>query len=70
MSNSILSQFLEKKQERADEYALLIESMMNNYEAYSWAEATLIGIYDFIQDNGYITDKQANAVDNIRRKML
>lgn len=61
-----ISQFLNKKAEGADEYALIIESMMNNPEAYGFAEATLVGIYDFIKENGYISDKQITTINNIK----
>lgn len=58
--------FLAKKEDRASKYLKIIEDMMGDYENYHFAEDTLIGIYDYVLANNDITDKQVQAVENIR----
>lgn len=58
--------FLAKKSKHAEEYLKIIEEMMGDYETYHFAEETLIGIYDYVLANNEITEKQMQAVDNIR----
>ena len=65
-----VSQFLSKIETKAADYIDIIEDMLGNYSTYGWAESTLVGIYDFIKKNGYITDKQIEAVENIRQSRL
>jgi len=66
----VVSQFLSKRETKAADYIDIIEDMFDNYSTYGWAESTLVGIYDFIEKNGYITDKQIEAVENIRQSRL
>lgn len=67
---SVVDRFLSKKETRAAEYRELIEEMMGDYSRYGWAESTLLGIYDFINETGCITEKQIEAIENIRRSRL
>jgi|LSQX01.1.fsa_nt_gb hypothetical protein len=61
-----LHNFAKKHDERAAEWLQRIEDMLGDYETYGWAEDTLIGIYDHIMNTNSITDKQIQAVENIR----
>ena len=69
-AQDVVSQFLSKRETKATDYIDIIEDMLGNYSTYGWAESTLVGIYDFIEKNGYITDKQIEAVENIRQSRL
>ena len=69
-AQNVVSQFLSKGETKAAEYIDIIESMLGNYSAYGWAESTLVGIYEFIEKNGYITEKQIEVVENIRQSRL
>ena len=40
--------------------------MMINDELFGFALNTLEGIYEFVEDNKHITEKQKQAIDNIR----
>lgn len=64
--NNALEQFINKNSDRAEEYKLIIEDMMGDYSSYHYAESTLLGILDFIEQNDNITDAQVKAVENIR----
>jgi len=64
-AQDVVSQFLSKGENNTAEYIDIIESMLGDYSNYHWAESTLLGIYDFIEKEGYITEKQMEAVDNI-----
>lgn len=64
-SQNVLDQFINKNSKRASEYMAKIEEMMGQHHLYGYAESTLIGIYDYINENNTITDKQCQAVDNI-----
>ena len=66
MSDAI-EQFLNKTKSRADEYHNIIERMMGD-GTYSYAEGTLLGILDYVEENHTITDKQVEAIENIRQK--
>lgn len=66
-AQDVVSQFLSKGESNAAEYIELIEDMLGDYSKYHWAESTLLGIYDFIEKEGYITEKQMEAVDNIQQ---
>lgn len=61
-----IAAFLGKREDNAARYLEIIEEMLNDYEGYHWAESTLIDIYDFIEEHGYISEGQMTAVDNIR----
>lgn len=61
-----LDKFLKKSDDRAVKWLGIIEDMMGDYEKFGWAEDTLIGIYDHVMNNNSISDKQIEAVQNIR----
>ena len=69
-AQDVVSQFLSKGEIKAVEYIDIIEDMLGNYFTYGWAESTLVGIYEFIEKNGYITEKQIEVVENIRQSRL
>ncbi|KKU05033.1 MAG: hypothetical protein UX06_C0004G0001, partial [Candidatus Giovannonibacteria bacterium GW2011_GWA2_45_21] len=50
MSDNPLEQFINKKAKRAEEYREIIEEMMVDYSAYNYAESTLLGILEFIDE--------------------
>lgn len=64
---SAIDDFLNKKQELADKYLVII-SEMSNSEEYAYASDTLDGIYDDVADKGRITDAQIQAIENIQAK--
>jgi hypothetical protein len=66
-SKSVVDLFLQKGEDRAAEYIDILESMLGDDYHYGFAYTTLLGIYDFIEKHGYITEKQVEAVDNIRK---
>lgn len=61
-----LHNFAKKNEDRALKWLSTIEDMMGDYERFGWAEDTLIGIYDHVMSHNSITDKQIEAVENIR----
>lgn len=61
-----LEQFINKNSKRAEEYREIIEDMMGEHSRYGYAEQTLLGILDYIDEENNITDKQVEAVENIR----
>ena len=65
MSNA-LEQFINKNSKRAEEYREIIEEMMGNYDAYHYAQETLLGILDYIEENHSVTDAQVGAITNIK----
>ena len=66
--DDLLQKFINKGKRRADEYSQIIEGMMGDYSAYHYAEGTLLGILDYIEDNDAITDAQVEAIENIKQK--
>jgi hypothetical protein len=68
MNENPLEQFINKNSNRAEEYHEIIEEMMGNHYAYGYAESTLLGILDYIDENDTITDSQVQAVNNIKEK--
>lgn len=64
MPYSDLEKFINKNISNAVKTSMKIEEMMDSGN-YTWAEETLIGIYDYIQDNVSVTKKQMQAVENI-----
>lgn len=63
-----LEQFLNKNLKRAEKYREIIKKMMCDYHAYHYAENTLLGILDYIEENNTITNSQIKAVENIKNK--
>jgi len=61
-----LEQFINKNSKRAEIYREIIEEMMGDYDAYHYAESTLLGILDYIIDNDSITDAQIQVIENIK----
>ena len=47
-----------------EDYVDKIEEMQGDSD-YDFAESTLIGILDWVEDNEHITEKQQDAIDNI-----
>lgn len=66
--NNAVQQFINKGKESAELYKNIIERMLNDTDEYEYAEETLCGILDFINVEGRITEKQMEAVDNIKDK--
>lgn len=66
-TQSVLDQFLNQHARKAAIYAEFIEEMMSQPHLYGYAESTLVGIYDYINENNTISDKQATTIDNIRK---
>lgn len=62
----ILEQFISKGQNRAEEYREVIEDMLGKHSRYGYAERTLVGILDYIEEEKNITDKQVEAIENIK----
>jgi hypothetical protein len=65
-AQDVVAQFLSKGENNASKYLDILAGLLSNQEGYGWAESTLLGIYDFIEKNGYITEKQMESVDNIK----
>ena len=68
MSDNPLEQFINKNSERAEEYREIIEDMMGDYDAYHYAESTLLGILEYIDENDPITAAHIQALENIKEK--
>ncbi len=68
MSDNPLEQFINKNSNRAEEYRETIERMLSRWDAYGYAEQTLIAILEYIEKNDTITDGQIQAVENIKGK--
>lgn len=68
MSDNPLEQFLNKKAERAAKWREVIEDMLSSGLRYQYAEPTLLGILEHIEENGDISDAQIQAVENIKEK--
>lgn len=69
MSDDPLQEFIDKKSERVVEYLAIIDEMLEDPEChYSYAEDTICGIQHYIEEYETITDKQVQAIDNIRSK--
>ncbi len=64
----VVGDFIQGKENRADEYIEIIGEMMGRYDDYGYAQQTLLGILDYIEENNNITDRQVEAVENIRNK--
>jgi len=62
-----LNNFINKNNERAAEYLKILEDMLNSGN-YIYAEHTLASMYGFIEKNGYISDSQITAINNIKKK--
>lgn len=65
MSDNPLEQFINKKSSRAQEWHATIEEMLSS-NRYIYAEQTLVGILDYIEEHDDISDAQIQAVENIR----
>lgn len=64
--NNLLDEFINKNDSIVERYKEIIEDMLNRYSSYHYAESTLIGIWEYIEKNGQITEAQRRAVDNIK----
>ena len=65
----VVDKFIQGRKEVASKYLEIIESMLDDYDRYCFAESTLVDIYDFITENGYITLKQIQSVKNIKQSV-
>jgi hypothetical protein len=61
-----LDKFLGKHEDNAVKYLRIIEDLLADFETYGWAEDTLTGIWEYVDQNNSISEKQMQAVDNIR----
>lgn len=61
-----IKQFMAHNEARAQECKEEIEYMMGQHDFYGYAETTLLGILEFIEDNNYITKGQILAIENIK----
>ena len=61
-----LEQFINKNSTRAEEYKDVIEDMLASGNRYTYAESTLVGILEYIEENDNITDAQIRVVGNIK----
>ena len=66
MAEDILDEFIAKHKSHADEYTAIIERMLGDYDAYHYAEDTLLNILGYIEENDIITDGQIQAIENIK----
>lgn len=65
--NNVLEEFLEHKSEGSEHYLEMVDEMIGS-GMYSYAEQTLVGIYEFIEEHGYITENQKHTINNIKNK--
>lgn len=63
-----IKQFIDKKSGTAEDYEHIISQMLSEPHLYGYAQKTLTSIYDFIFENGFISDAQIKAVENIKEK--
>jgi len=63
-----LSKFINKKSDRAKKWKDIIDEMLSDNFSYRYAEDTLVGIYEYIEENNDVTNVQITAVENIRDK--
>lgn len=68
-AQTVVQNFLEKREIKASKYIDILEDMLGDFDSYHFAETTLLGIYEFVEENGYITDNQIEAIQNIREKL-
>lgn len=65
--NQALSSFINKNENRAVKWQEIITDMLDSND-YRYAEDTLAGILEHIEANNSVTDKQIEAVENIKAK--
>lgn len=65
--NNALQSFINKNSTKAQQYHDIIEDMLES-NRFRYAEDTLYGILKFIQENYSITEKQIEAVENIKNE--
>ncbi len=63
-----VSQFLKKNEAEAIEWTEILEYMLNDYDAYGYAEHTLSCIYNNVLTKNSITKNQIQAIKNIKDK--
>lgn len=66
--NKELDKFLNRNIDDVLEIQRIIEEMLDEMDKYGYAEDTLRGIYDMVEETGAVTEGQRTAVENIRRK--
>jgi hypothetical protein len=65
--SGVLEQFINKNSDKAEKWKDIIEEMFSS-RRYDYADDTLEGIMDYIEENDSITDKQIEAVKNIKAR--
>lgn len=65
---SVLDDFLNKNKDLATKWQDIVSGMLNDVKSYGYAEDTLMGIYDYIQENDAVTQNQIDAIINIKSK--
>lgn len=63
-----LDKFLNRNIDEIIEWQGIITDMIEEPEKYGYADDTLRGILDMMDETGAISDGQKRAVENIRRK--
>lgn len=66
--NKELDKFLNRNIDEVLEIQRIIEGMLDELDEYGYAEDTLRGIYDMVEETGAVTPGQRTAVENIRAK--
>lgn len=65
----VTQRFIGKEQSIAKQYLTVIEEMLNESNgAYDYADMTLEGIHECILECGKISERQIEAIKNIRNK--
>lgn len=67
MSNEI-DKFLNRNIDEVIEWTNIITTMIEDSEDFGYADETLRGILEHIEQTGNVTDAQKRAVENIRAK--
>lgn len=65
--SDVLAQFLEHKENNYQEYLNIISEMLSSGH-YDYAEDTLVGIYEWVEEHETISQNQIDAVNNIKNK--
>ena len=67
--DSVVGSFIGGKKARAEKYLKIIHKMLYDSNGdYDYADNTLEGIAECVEQCGYISDRQVEAVDNIKNK--
>lgn len=66
-SQTTLDDFVNKGREKATFWKDEVSDLLSNSE-FDFASDTLLGIYDFIEERGFVTDGQIQAIKNISKR--